>query len=122
MEPTCANGQRIQIDKAVYDKTTPKRFDVIVFELNGSFYIKRVIGLPGEIIHIRDGTVRINDTEIQDIVEEPMEEAGIAEERLYLGNQEYFVLGDNRNQSMDSRQQEIGIIKKEQIIGKAVLP
>jgi len=126
MENTLTANDQIIINKFIYRISDPKRFDVIVFKQSGkehSFYnIKRIIGLPGETIQIRDGAVYINGEELEEIIEvEEMINYGLAAEEIVLEENEYFVLGDNRNNSEDSRFASIGNITREEIIGKASL-
>lgn len=125
MEPTLYNGQEIYINRLVYNFTSPKRGDVIVFtpagNTNSHFYVKSVIGLPGETIQIVNGRIWIDgalyeeDTAVYDLIED----AGIAENEISLKNGEFFVLGDNRNNSEDSRSANIGVVAKGNILGKA---
>ena len=126
MEATLFNEDKIIISRFSYLFRNPKRFDVIVFKQSGkehSYYnIKRVIGLPGETIQIIDGSVYINET----ILEEPisvelMNVSGLAQEPITLEENEYFVLGDHRNFSEDSRFANVGTIVKDDIVGKAWL-
>lgn len=124
MEPILSSGDEILINKFAYRFTEPKRFDIIVFKQNGkehSFYnIKRVVGLPGETISIKDGFVYINGEAIDEKIDvPPMTTAGVAEDKLKLDDNEFFVLGDNRNNSEDSRFTSLGNVVKEDIIGKA---
>ena len=102
----------------------PKAGDVVIFLPNGNekshFYIRRIVGGPGDTIQIKNGTLYVNGKAYIEKTEvAAMEEAGIAETEIELGEDEYFVLGDNRNNSEDSRYANIGNIKKEYIIGKA---
>ena len=104
--------------------STPKRGDVIVFLPNGNqnshFYVKRVVGLPGETIQIRDGRVYIDGLLLhEDDSLDEMVDSGIAQNELLLAQDEFFVLGDNRNSSEDSRSGNIGAVKKNNIVGKA---
>jgi signal peptidase I len=124
MEPVLYNGQEILMNRVIYRLTSPKRGDVIVFLPNGNehshYYVKRVVGLPGETIQIKDGRVYIDNVlldEDEDL--DKMIDAGIAQNELTLGADEYFVLGDNRNSSEDSRSGNIGAVKKDDIVGKA---
>lgn len=125
MNTTLNEGEKIIINKLAYIKGEPERYDVIVFSQSknghGYYNIKRVIGLPGETVEIVNGDVYINGVRLQENIEnlEPMRVAGLADEAIVLGENEFFVLGDNRNQSEDSRFANIGIIVKNDIIGKA---
>ena len=124
MEPTLASGDRVLTNRLIYHMTSPKRGDLVVFKPNGNenshYYIKRVIGLPGERIQIVDGFIYINgEVLVEEIKFDKMEYAGTAEEEITLGENEYFVLGDNRNASEDSRNAEIGNIRKQDIASKA---
>lgn len=126
MNTTLNDGDKIIINKVTYLKKDPKRYDVIVFNQSknghGYYNIKRVIGLPGETIEIINGYVYINGEQLEEeIVVEPMNIAGLAKEELVLQENEFFVLGDNRNSSEDSRFANIGIVVKSDIIGKAWL-
>lgn len=124
MEPSLHNGQEILMNRILYRISMSKRGDVIVFLPNGNqnthFYVKRVVGLPGETVQIREGNVYIDgvllaENELFDKIADP----GIAQSELLLGSDEFFVLGDNRNSSEDSRSGNIGAVKKDSIIGKA---
>lgn len=124
MEITLQSGDTIIINRLAYLFSEPERFDVVVFCKNGkehSYYsIKRIIGLPGEKIKISEGKVYING----ELLSEPMlvEDIfipGLAEEEIALDSDEYFVLGDNRNDSEDSRFANVGNVVTSEIIGKA---
>lgn len=123
MEPSLYNGQKILINRMIYQFATPQRNDVIVFRPNGNenshYYVKRVIGLPGETVQIKLGKVYIDGAPYQEDVIEDTLTAGIAEEEITLGVDEYFVLGDNRENSEDSRSANIGNVSGEMIDGKA---
>lgn len=124
MEPVLYNGQEILMNRVIYRLSLPKRGDVIVFLPNGNqnshYYVKRVVGLPGETIQIKDGSVYINGILLEeDDSLDKMAEAGIAENELELASDEFFVLGDNRNSSEDSRSGNVGAVKKDNIIGRA---
>ncbi len=124
MEPVLYNGQEILMNRVIYRLSLPKRGDVVVFLPNGNqnshYYVKRVVGLPGETVQIKDGSVYINGVLLEeDDSFDKMAEAGIAENELELASDEFFVLGDNRNSSEDSRSGNIGAVRKDTIIGKA---
>ena len=124
MEPCLYNGQSVLINKVIYSITEPKRGDVVVFLPNGNenshLYIKRVIGLPGEKVTIQDGRILIDGYFYEEDEHfDTIEDGGIAEATVLLGEDEYFVLGDNRNNSEDSRSANIGPVHVDTIIGKA---
>ena len=124
MEPVLSNGQEILMNGVIYRLSSPKRGDVVVFLPNGNqnshYYVKRVVGLPGETIQIQEGNVYINGVLLEEDEEfSKMIDAGIAQNELELATDEFFVLGDNRNSSEDSRSGNIGAVKKDTIIGKA---
>ena len=104
----------------------PKRNDVIAFQLNGNregaSSIKRILGLPGETIQIKDGMIYIDGEIYLEKKDYPaMTDAGLAEEPITPGTNQYFVLGDNRNNSRDGRYPEVGNIKRSDITGRAFL-
>lgn len=122
MEPTLYNGDQLIVEKFSYYFHEPERYDVIVFPFSENVsYIKRIIGVPGDIIQIKNGVIYLNGEEMDEHYgkEELIREPGLAEEEIVLNEDEYFVLGDNRNASVDSRKEEVGIIKRSQIQGKA---
>ena len=124
MNTTLNDGDKIIINKLAYIKGEPERNDVIVFSQSksghGYYNIKRVIGLPGETVEIVNGEVYINGVRLTEVIPvEAMRVAGLADNAILLGENEYFVLGDNRNYSEDSRFANIGIVVKNDIIGKA---
>lgn len=123
MEPTISVSDVLLVNNLAYRFGKPERGDVIVFQTsdneNASIYIKRVIGMPGETVQIKDGQILINGTtymEQKDLAS--ISYAGLAENEITLGSDEYFVLGDNRNNSADSRYSDIGNVKRNQMIGK----
>ena len=128
MENTLHNGDNLIVDKLSYRFHDPERFDIIVFPFqfqDNTYYIKRIIGLPGETVQIMDdGSIYINGEKLEEDygmeVIKP-ETIGRAAEPIELGDDEYFVMGDNRNNSSDSRTDMVGNIKRENIIGKAWL-
>ncbi len=123
MEPTLQDGNNLIVDKLSYRFRDPKRFEIIVFPYQyeeNTYYIKRIIGLPGEMVQVKDGAVYIDGEKLDERYgAESMESAGIAEEPIKLGDDEYFVLGDNRNHSSDSRDPSVGILKREDLLGRA---
>ena len=126
MDNTLSADESIIINKFSYRVSDPKRFDVIVFKQSGkehSFYnIKRIIGLPGETIIMKEGGIYINNELLVDIVNvDELLNYGLAGEEITLEDNEYFVLGDNRNNSEDSRFASVGNITKDEIIGKAAI-
>ena len=125
MERTLSDGDNLVVDKITYRFSDPQRFDIVIFPYlykKNTYYIKRVIGLPGEKIQItEDGKILINDRVLKDdhgIA--PIRDPGEASVPIRLGDDEYFVLGDNRNSSEDSRFSDVGRIKRGQILGRAV--
>ncbi len=121
MEPSLSNGDQVIVEKVSYYFHDPERFDVVVFPFNDDTnFIKRVVGLPGEVVQIVDGEILINGVPLlENFGLEEMEDPGIAKDEIVLGEDEYFILGDNRNSSMDSRKEEVGPIKRSQIEGRA---
>lgn len=126
MENTLKDEDTILINKLAYQWKNPKRFDVVVFPYRaeeGIYYIKRIIGLPGETVQIKNSSIYIDGQLLyEDYGKESMDEytEGIAKEEIRLGEDEYFVLGDNRNNSVDSRDESVGPVKQEDIVGKAI--
>ena len=123
MENTLSDGDNLIVDKITYRFSDPKRYDIIVFPYqyeDNTYFIKRIIGLPGETVQIVDGTIYINGEVLDESYgREVMKNSGMAAEPITLGEDEYFVLGDNRNDSTDSRDPSVGKIKRNQIIGRA---
>jgi len=122
MEPGLYGGQQIMMDRLIYQVSEPQRGDVIAFIPNGNeeshYYIKRVVAVPGETIVIKDGVIYIDGSPIIEGNYDKIKDPGIAESEIYLNDDEYFVLGDNRNFSEDSRSGNIGVVNKSYIIGK----
>lgn len=126
MEPMLTDGDNLIVDKITYRFRDPERFDVIVFPVErdqNKKYIKRIIGLPGETVQIDDeGNIYINGEVLEEnygreTISPDM--IGRAAEPIVLGEDEYFVLGDNRNESSDSRRDIVGNVNRDAIIGRA---
>ena len=111
----------IIFDKISYVFDSPKRYDIVLIKKDENYIVKRIIGMPSDTVQIIDGKIYINDEVInEDYGLDTINEPGIAKDKLTLKDDEYFVLGDNRNYSTDSRDESIGIIKEDEIKGKAV--
>ena len=126
MESTLSDGDNLIVDKITYRFRDPERYDIIVFPYQyekNTYYIKRIIGMPGEKVRIdTDGVIYINGKELKEYYgREIIADPGIAEEEITLGSDEYFVMGDNRNNSTDSRTSSVGNIHKKDILGRAWL-
>lgn len=126
MEPTLSDEDNLIVDKITYRFSDPERFDIIVFPFKykeKTYYIKRIIGLPGETVQIdQQGNIYIdgeilNENYGKEVIQPNY--IGLASQPITLGDDEYFVLGDNRNNSVDSRASEVGNIKRDDIIGRA---
>ena len=123
MNNTLQNNDTVLINSLSYTFHGPERYDLIVFESkikdNSTLYVKRIIGLPGETIQIKNGKVYIDDKPLEnDISKDEIFNAGLASTPIKLAYDEYFVLGDNRNNSDDSRYSNIGNVTRDSIIGK----
>lgn len=126
MDPTLNAGDVLLVDRMAYRFSTPKRGDIIVYKTGddkkASTHIKRIIGLPGETVQIKNGSVYIDGEALK--AENSLGDAtiaGVAEYPVELGKDEYFLLGDNRESSEDSRFSGIGNIKRENLIGRVWL-
>lgn len=128
METTLSDGDNLIVDKITYRFRDPQRFDIIVFPFQyqeNTFYIKRIIGMPGEVVQIDEqGYIYINGEVLNESYGKEIikpENVGIASEPITLGEDEYFVMGDNRNNSADSRTEVVGNIHRSDIVGRAWL-
>lgn len=124
METTLSDGDNLLVDKITYRFSDPKRFDIIVFPFQydtDTYYIKRIIGMPGETVQIDyDGNIYIDGEILEESYgREVIQNPGRAAEPITLGEDEYFVMGDNRNNSSDSRDPSVGNIHRKDIIGRA---
>ena len=123
MQATLQDGDNLIVDKISYRFRDPKRFEIIVLPYRydeDTYYIKRIIGLPGETVQIIDGYVYINGEQLDENYGlEVMNNAGNAAQPITLGEDEYFVLGDNRNRSADSRESSVGVLHRDELIGRA---
>ena len=131
MESSLYDGNRVLLNKMAYRSAdSVKRFDIIVARIpeenEDSYIIKRVIGLPGETVQIipTQGVVRINGEVLKEdnFFVDPITDPGLAEKPIILGKDEFFVMGDNRNDSIDSRDPDIGNVPYSNIEGRVVHP
>ncbi len=123
MNPVFENGDVTLLNRIVYNASSPDRGDVIAFYPNGNeksyCYIRRIVGLPGETVELKEGTVYINGKAIKEKYKTTeKEDAGSATEPVTLGKDEYFVLCDDRQNTEDSRSAEIGNVKRSEIEGQ----
>ena len=124
MKPVLENGDIVLANRIVYNASKPKRGDVIIFKPKGNenshYYIKRIIALPGESVEIVENSVYINGEKLKEDYEtSKIDDVGIVNEKIKLGSDEYFVLGDDRQNSEDSRNANVGNVKYSYIYGKA---
>lgn len=120
MDPNLYDSEKLIVSRISYKIDNPQRGDIVVAEhkdIGVDFIIKRVIGLPGETVEIKNNKIYINDEELDEsYIKEPM--TGMKDKKWKLGDDEYFICGDNRNDSLDSR--DVGPVHKDDIFGKAV--
>ena len=121
MQPVLDADDVVLVNRLIYDVGKPERFDIVVFEREDhKKNVKRIIGLPGETVQIVDGIIYIDGEALQESYgREVMKNSGLAADPVTLGEDEYFVLGDNRNDSTDSRDPSVGKIPRDRIIGRA---
>ena len=125
MKPALSDGDSLLVDKISYRFSEPSRFDIIVFPYLAServYYVKRIIALPGETVEIREGVILVNGHVLpykynRDAILDP----GLASTEISLNDHEYFVMGDNVNDSVDSRSYDVGNIDRSMVIGKVFL-
>lgn len=122
METSLHNGQVVFLNRVVYNILQPSRGDVIAFRPNGNvnahYSVKRVVAVPGDTVQILNGVLYLNGEPQDEMFDDQIADAGVAEDLMKLGEDEYFVMGDNCNSSEDSRSVNLGNIKKEYIVGK----
>ena len=124
MYPYLHDKDQLMMDKLSYRFHDPERFDIVVFPVvrdgKEEYYIKRIIGMPGETVQIKEGYIYIDGEQLEENYgAEAMMDAGRAAQEITLGDDEYFVLGDNRNKSDDSRYDNVGNLKRDKIVGRA---
>jgi signal peptidase I len=122
MEPALYNGQEVLVNRFIYRLISPHDGDVVVFLPNGNqnshYYVKRIVAEPGDTLVIREGILYINNVPYTETELDKIADAGILENELTLEEDEYFVVGDNINNSEDSRSGNIGPVSRDSIIGK----
>lgn len=126
MVPTLHDHDSLLVEKVSYRFKQADRFDIVIFPYrygNDEFFIKRVIGLPGETVRIdMQGNIYINEQLLEENYgAEVIADPGRALDPVTLGDDEYFVMGDNRNHSMDSRDPSVGNIRQKDILGRAFI-
>lgn len=126
MYPTLEDKEHVLVDKAIYTRSEPQRFDIIIFEApysNTGYYIKRIIGLPGETVKVDyEGNIYIDGELLEEHYgAETIQDPGRAVVPVQVGENEYFVMGDNRNHSEDSRFEMVGNVSKDIILGKVTV-
>lgn len=124
MAPLIENGDVVLVNRILYDASVPKRGDIIVFKPNGNenlhSYVKRIIALPGERIQITDEGIFVDGELLKEEYDTSgISDAGLASEEITLAGDEFFVLGDNRESSEDSRKADVGNVRRSEIEGKA---
>lgn len=122
MEPKLYNGQAIFVNRLIYKIFPPRAGDIIVFLPNGNenshYYVKRVIAVPGDKVQVKEGKLYVNGTLYEKVKYDKIADAGIAQNEIVLKEDEFFVLGDNVNNSEDSRSGNIGAVSRKDVVGK----
>lgn len=116
MMPTLKDGQRVTVDRSAFTRDEPRRGDIVLFEHGGVSRVSRVVGLPGESIRIEGGSVYVNGNRLEEPYLAPGTRTGSATNIVQVPDDSYFLLGDNRERSNDSR--AIGPIPRAEIVGK----
>ena len=124
MKPVLYNGDVVLVNRIIYNARTPKRGDIVVFKPKGNendhYFTKRIVGLPGESVEIIENRIYIDGEKLDEEYETTdIDDVGIADEKIQLAGDEFFVLGDNRASSEDSRNADVGNVKRDYIYGKA---
>lgn len=124
MKPVLSNGDMVLVNRLVYNAMTPRRGDVVVFkpkgDKNSHYYIKRIIALPGEQVEIIENSIFIDGERLEEDYDvSDISDVGIVADGIELGENEFFVLGDDRENSEDSRSADVGNVKRKDIYGKA---
>lgn len=125
MEPTIMVGDRVFGSRLAYNKADPQRGDIVIFKFPDNekvYYVKRIIGLPGDTVDIYNGRVYLNGSET------PLDEPYVATEQLpeppmhfEVPEDSYFMMGDNRNYSLDARYWKNTYVKRDKIIAKVLV-
>ncbi|MFV0364426.1 MAG: signal peptidase I [Suipraeoptans sp.] len=123
MDPVLKNADITLVNRIVYNASSPKRGDIIAFKPKGNdnahYYIKRIIRLPGETVQVIEGSIYIDDKKLdEDYETTTIRDLGVLNEKMTLASDEYFVLGDSRGNSEDSRSADVGNVKRKYIYGK----
>lgn len=123
LEDTFKDGDVVLVNKLLYKISEPKRYDMVAFRTENSsdnhYSIKRIVAVPGDSVRIEDGVLKVNDEAITEFPAfSDIANPGLAKDEIVLGDEEYFVMGDNCNNSEDSRVVSVGNIKRENMIGK----
>ncbi len=125
METGLHNGQVVYMNRIIYSFKAPARGDVVVFKPNGNdnahYSIKRVVAVPGDKIYIYEGVLYLNGEAQEDMFIDKIADAGIASEEITLKADEFFLMGDNVNNSEDSRSPNLGLVMRNHIVGQAWL-